>query len=82
MNDLTFADESSMLDWAAAHLYSAVLSDACDAAGFRDRNLAKFQGAVLSERNGFLRSAWMISPAMETAISDGLTAPMSRPIGA
>ena len=35
-----------------------------------------------SERSGFLRSAAMISPRIETAISAGLTAPMSRPIGA
>src|SRR6478752_6827347 len=34
-----FADDAERLDWAAAHLYSAVISDACDAAGFRDRAL-------------------------------------------
>ena len=33
-------------------------------------------------RSGFLRKAATISPAIETAISAGLTAPMSRPIGA
>jgi 4-hydroxy-4-methyl-2-oxoglutarate aldolase len=34
-----FADDAARLDWVAAHLYTAVLSDACDAAGFRDRAL-------------------------------------------
>ena len=47
-----------------------------------DRNRAKFQGAALSERSGFLRRAAIISPMIDTAISAGLTAPMSRPIGA
>ena len=32
-----FADDAARLDWAAAHLYTGVLSDACDAAGLRDR---------------------------------------------
>jgi regulator of RNase E activity RraA len=35
----TFADERSLLDWVARNLYSGVLSDACDAAGHRDRTL-------------------------------------------
>jgi regulator of RNase E activity RraA len=35
----SFADESSCFDWAATQLYSAVLSDACDALGHRDRAL-------------------------------------------
>jgi regulator of RNase E activity RraA len=35
----TFADEAALLDWAAGALYSAVLSDACDAMGHRDRAL-------------------------------------------
>ena len=35
-----------------------------------------------SARVGFLRSAPTTSPSTETAISAGLTAPMSRPIGA
>ena len=43
---------------------------------------AKFQDAGLSLRNGFLRKAAIISPAIETAISAGLTAPISSPIGA
>jgi 4-hydroxy-4-methyl-2-oxoglutarate aldolase len=34
-----FADDAARLDWIATHLYSAVLSDACDAAGLRDRAL-------------------------------------------
>ena len=34
-----FDTDASRLDWIAAHLYSAVLSDACDAAGRRDRAL-------------------------------------------
>lgn len=34
-----FADDLARLDWVAANLYSAVLSDACDAAGRRDRAL-------------------------------------------
>ncbi len=46
----------------------------------RDGRSAKFHGC--SARSGFLRRAATISPAMETAISEGLTAPMSRPIGA
>lgn len=32
-----FADDQARLDWVAGHLYSAVLSDACDASGRRDR---------------------------------------------
>ena len=32
--------------------------------------------------NGFLRSEATISPMIDTAISAGLTAPMSSPIGA
>jgi hypothetical protein len=36
----TFADEAALFDWAADKLYSAVLSDACDAMGHRDRALA------------------------------------------
>ncbi len=35
-----------------------------------------------SARSGFRRRAAMISARMETAISAGLAAPMSRPIGA
>jgi regulator of RNase E activity RraA len=34
-----FDDESSYLDWMAASLYTAVLSDACDSVGCRDRAL-------------------------------------------
>jgi 4-hydroxy-4-methyl-2-oxoglutarate aldolase len=34
-----FADDAARLDWVASHLYSGVLSDACDAAGLRDRAL-------------------------------------------
>lgn len=34
-----FADDAERLEWAASHLYSAVLSDACDASGRRDRAL-------------------------------------------
>src|SRR4051812_5516073 len=34
-----FADDAALLDWAARSLYTGVLSDACDAAGFRDRAL-------------------------------------------
>lgn len=34
-----FATDDARLDWVAANLYTAVLSDACDAAGFRDRAL-------------------------------------------
>ena len=49
-----------------------------------DRNRSEFHAALLSvsARNGFLRRPAMISPSTETAISAGLTAPMSRPIGA
>ena len=50
--------------------------------GLADRKRAKFHGEALSERRGFLRNEAMISPMIETAISAGLTAPMSRPIGA
>jgi 4-hydroxy-4-methyl-2-oxoglutarate aldolase len=35
----TFVDEAALFDWAAERLYSAVLSDACDALGHRDRAL-------------------------------------------
>src|SRR5262249_55872846 len=34
-----FADEAARLEWVARNLYSGVLSDACDASGFRDRAL-------------------------------------------
>ena len=34
-----FADDSERLDWVARTLYSAVISDACDSAGHRDRAL-------------------------------------------
>jgi regulator of RNase E activity RraA len=34
-----FADDIARLDWVAAHLYTGVLSDACDAVGLRDRAL-------------------------------------------
>lgn len=34
-----FADDAERLDWAARVLYTAVLSDACDASGHRDRAL-------------------------------------------
>ena len=34
-----FADDKARLDWVARSLYSGLLSDACDAAGFRDRAL-------------------------------------------
>jgi regulator of RNase E activity RraA len=34
-----FTDEASLFDWAAQRLYAAVLSDACDAMGYRDRAL-------------------------------------------
>jgi regulator of RNase E activity RraA len=34
-----FRDDASRLDWVAANLYTAVLSDACDASGYRDRAL-------------------------------------------
>lgn len=34
-----FADDAGLLDWASRMLYTAVLSDACDAAGRRDRAL-------------------------------------------
>ena len=52
------------------------------ALGLLDWRQAEFHAAALSERNGFLRSEATISPMIETAISDGLTAPMSSPIGA
>jgi regulator of RNase E activity RraA len=35
-----FTDETALFDWAAATLYSAVLSDACDGLNHRDRALA------------------------------------------
>src|SRR5262245_32932997 len=35
-----FADEAALFDWVAKTLYAAVLSDACDAMGYRDRALA------------------------------------------
>jgi regulator of RNase E activity RraA len=35
----SFADDAALLDWAASSLYTGVLSDACDAAGCRDRAL-------------------------------------------
>ena len=35
----SFADDLALLGWTARTLYSAVLSDACDAAGYRDRAL-------------------------------------------
>jgi hypothetical protein len=50
--------------------------------GFLDRGWAEFHAAALSARSGFLRSEATISPMIETAISAGLTAPMSSPIGA
>lgn len=34
-----FPDDAEFLEWAARNLYTAVLSDACDAAGHRDRAL-------------------------------------------
>jgi len=34
-----FADDGARLDWMARSLYSGLLSDACDAAGHRDRAL-------------------------------------------
>jgi regulator of RNase E activity RraA len=34
-----FADDAARLDWVARSLYTAVLSDACDASGHRDRAL-------------------------------------------
>src|SRR5438874_13437744 len=34
-----FADDAARLDWIERTLYTGVLSDACDAAGFRDRAL-------------------------------------------
>jgi hypothetical protein len=59
--------------------------DAADA--FAHRNGSEFHATLsacpaLSERGGFLRKAAIISPTIETAISAGLTEPMSRPIGA
>ena len=50
--------------------------------GLPNRRRAEFHAAALSARNGFLRSEATISPMIETAISAGLTAPMSSPIGA
>lgn len=35
-----FADDQAKLEWVARALYTGVLSDACDAAGHRDRALA------------------------------------------
>ena len=52
------------------------------ALGFLDWRQAEFHAAALSARNGFLRNEATISPMIETAISAGLTAPMSSPIGA
>ena len=52
------------------------------ALGLLDWRQAEFHAAALSARNGFLRSEATISPMIETAISAGLTAPMSSPIGA
>ena len=52
------------------------------ALGLFDWRLAEVHAAALSERNGFLRSEATISPMIDTAISAGLTAPMSSPIGA
>ena len=52
------------------------------ALGLLDRRRAEFHAAALSARNGFLRSEATISPMIDTAISAGLTAPMSSPIGA
>jgi 4-hydroxy-4-methyl-2-oxoglutarate aldolase len=34
-----FADDSALLDWVAGVLYTGVMSDACDAAGYRNRAL-------------------------------------------
>ncbi|HEV3167651.1 MAG TPA: RraA family protein, partial [Isosphaeraceae bacterium] len=34
-----FPDDKSLLDWVAVNLYTGVISDACDAAGWRDRAL-------------------------------------------
>jgi 4-hydroxy-4-methyl-2-oxoglutarate aldolase len=34
-----FADDAARLDWMGRTLYTGVLSDACDAAGYRDRAL-------------------------------------------
>jgi regulator of RNase E activity RraA len=34
-----FDDDGARIEWVALHLYSAVLSDACDASGHRDRAL-------------------------------------------
>jgi 4-hydroxy-4-methyl-2-oxoglutarate aldolase len=34
-----FADETAMFQWIAAHLYTAVVSDACDAAGLRSQSV-------------------------------------------
>src|SRR5437763_5801872 len=34
-----FADDAARLDWMARMLYTGVLSDACDASGYRDRAL-------------------------------------------
>ena len=50
--------------------------------GLVQRDRAELHAAALSERSGFLRSEATISPMIDTAISAGLTAPMSRPIGA
>ena len=47
-----------------------------------DWRWAEFHAAALSARSGFLRSEATISPMIETAISAGLTAPISSPIGA
>src|SRR5262245_41562256 len=34
-----FADDLALLDWVARSLYTGVVSDACDACGYRDRAL-------------------------------------------
>ena len=52
------------------------------ALGLLDWRRAEFHAAALSARSGFLRSEATISPMIDTAISAGLTAPMSSPIGA
>jgi regulator of RNase E activity RraA len=39
MPTASFADDTALFEWSVRTLYSAVLSDACDAAGCRDRAL-------------------------------------------
>src|SRR4051794_7938581 len=46
------------------------------ALGLIQRDGSEFH-AAFSTRKGFLRNARMISPSTDTAISDGVTAPMS-----